>query len=451
MSSKRPINTISLFCEGNFYHLHFPWDAEIKEQINKLQRSDRTWLSPYHVTFELDCLDIVRTIAADAILRNPAWTFIDRTALTKFQVEDKEKLHQAKIGYELERSFAEFLRSDNCKSGTFTLVEWGKDWLKVQLTSLVGEETFAQIKQCSLDSGKLLIEERDNPRLKRGWWFKMALSPEIIALLLAKKTGNISHVGALTKRSEQPESLPQVCHCKDESDNWWVGIAIEALPVKVLNGISTLHTWKLAELEGNWYWVGETNNILATLLIDGDRVCIEGLAQALSDLPLDKTLVELGLVNQCRQYLEKLYQLEVKPKFAPNRKLLYQSQGFLHPIDIFFAKLHSLPLAIKQNFVEIIDLPLTQWEQDIAQRKSLCAIAWQELDRAQAQTLALPIISSMSKQEILALGLEHGVNLVKSWSKSKMIEAIASCSHYQSICESILELPRLGERCPNQF
>lgn len=446
MPSNRPTNVISLSSSDGLLHLHFPWDAEIKEQVNQLQISDRTWQSPYHVTFNADCIDIVRTIASGAIERNPSWTLIDRTALTNEQIQDKQKLHKAKNEYAAQQAFEDFLRSESCADYTFALVEWGKNWLKLQLNLLLGEETFSLLQKSSLGSGKLLVEDRDNPRLKRGWWFKVASSPQIIALLLAKKTSNISQVSDLTLSAAQPEVFPQVCHCQDESDRAWVGIAIDSVPPKFLNSISSVHNWKLAQIEEDWYWVGETHKLLVELLSDRDRFALEGLADALIHLPLDETLLQLGLVKQCRNYLENLYQSGLRLKCANTNKLLYTSCGYFHPIDFFTTKFHSLPVEIQDNLQQLVNLPLLQWEWEIEKKKNLCAIARVDADRAAAKQLAAPILSAMSKQELLLVGVEHDVTLAKSWSKTKMIDAILGCDRASLICESILELPLVSEK-----
>lgn len=445
MPTNRPIDKIALEVEDGLLHLHFPWDLELKKQIDQLQIEDRTWHSPYHVTFTADCIDIVRTIAKSAIERHPLWTFIDRTALTNEQVTDKEKLHKAKNEYAAQLAFEEFLDSESCADRTFALVEWGKNWLKLQLNSMLEEETFSLLQKSSLESRKLILEDRGNPRIKRGWWFKVASSPQIIALLLAKKTSNISQISNLILSTDQPETFPQVCHCKDESDCTWVGIALDSLPATVLNSISGSN-WKLAQVEDDWYWVGETHKILLEILSDRNRFALDGLAQALVDRPLDTTLVELGLVNQCRNYLKKLYELEIKPNFTATNKLLYQSKGYSHPIDTFFNKLDCLSEAIQEKFKELVGLPLAQWKQDIENNKSLCAIARKSADRAAAKQLAAPILFSMSKQELLTLAVEHSVNLVKSWSKPKMLEAILGSDRASVICESLLQLPQVGEQ-----
>ncbi len=446
MQTNRPINKVSLSMEDGLIHLLFPWDSEIKEEINQLQISDRTWLSPYHVTFEPDCLDIIRSIAQNAISRNSQWTFIDRTTLTDEHLQEREKLHQARVTHTQEQAFLDFLQLEQCGNGTFTLVEWGKTWLKVQLNLLLGEEAFAQIRQGSLDLGKSFLEDRHNPRFKRGWWFTVVRSPQVIALLLAKKTSNISQIGGISLNSEQPERFPQVCHCQDKTHRTWVGILLDSVPTQILNDISTLTTWQLALIEDDWYWVGETFKIFGELFSNRRRCHTVGLAQAIINLPIDEALLHLGLVGECRRYLEKLFTGEIKTEFTHSlRKSQYQSKGFWHPLDDFFDYWNLLPLETKQSFTILINLPLAEWLEGIVSEKVQAAKVKIQEDRALATSLAEPILAQMSKQELLVIGSEHSIKLIKSWNKSKIISAFASSNSYQLICESVLDLPKEAE------
>lgn len=461
MRFNRPTCEITLCVDGDRLHLKFPWDEQIKTAINLLPNSDRQWQNPYHVVFPVDCLEIIRQIGRSAIERHTDWVFLDRTQKDVIAIADQKKLHEARLQHQKSQEFKQILNS--CDS-SFSLVEWDKDTIKLQFQKMLGSETFELIKSSCLKIGKEILDSRDNPKLRRGWWFCIPYSPELLNVLIAKNTQHLKKIKLHSfSKEQQPTTFPQVCHFHDEGGNLWVGLLLSRVPRSFLNDIDSSASWQLAEFDEDWYWVGQVQSIFQSL---SDALCgslrynrtsfyKEGLASVVSKSPLSRAIKDLGLAQWTCQYLQQLSSAAVIPSVNPNlyqepffkqqvRQKLYYPDGYIHPMDTFLNFYQAQSIEEQQAISQVLGWETTifeQWFEQIFAQKQKAAHLLIEQERQMAIERGQSLLDSMKKLQLLEVADKADIAIKKSWKLEQIRVALTQSNQYQLVCEKILGIP----------
>ncbi len=449
MRSSKLLQQIILKQQSDRIHLQFDWDEELKSEINALSNDDREWHNPYHVSFPVDCVDIVRSFSQKIAARN-SWEFYDLITNSDEALADQKALANSRKHHRKTAAFIELL--EKFEPRAFKLCAWKKETILLQLTRFLDDsDLFKQIQAASLHTEKLILDDSKNPRLNRGWVFEVPRSQLLIRALLEKKTSLLSWEQNLIPYPQGQEPFEEVttgvCHFyKEGSSELWVGINLAKVPSAAINSISSNVSWHLVESESeNWYWVGEIDRILADIFKD-TRFYADGLSYIVArNIP--QAIEELGLSKYIAQYIEMRVSSPVEPKIpvygrSPNSQL-YVTQGYRHELDDFLQWWHKQSQSTQSAFGEGLSWNIHSVNailSEIENSKQKSAFNERQRVRDQADCIAQPLLHGLEKQQLLDLAMQHEITIRKSWTKDKLREAIASSSKFRPIALQLLKL-----------
>ncbi|MEG3880184.1 hypothetical protein QT972_22750 [Microcoleus sp. herbarium7] len=421
---------IELKRENSYIKIVSPYDDELKSSISDLDKSERKWDGKCWLVVESK-LDWIRELAQECAERR-GWTVRDYTNLrSDAEISERQNLDNEKESRDRVHAIIELFPL--LPKRILKLVRWNNSTIRLQLTRLLDDKAlFDRLYRASQSAFKVQAIASFDPKQSFGFAFDIDNHPDVIEALLKLeveylKKHSVSTVKQLARNAFWLTNTEGV---------ELIGLKIEDIDLSDIN--HTSQSWELAVTGDTVYWVAETERfITAWVSEDSYRIMSAGGAIA-HCIPKDSA----ALVSIIKQW-------ELETWFSSWSRQLLLSEGFKHsgkgwaewewnhPSDELIR--HLKKFKGDHGVQPFIGIDCSTLVNRIETCKQELARLKKEDARSKANTLAGFKLREKydTKAKLLKLAESRQVEIKKSWTVDRIIDAICSDRQY---CLKVLGL-----------
>lgn len=255
--------------DGTSLRITFPYDAELKDEIYALDKSQRRWDGSSWLVLENDPnqqpgeetnLKFVRRVTNECASRRN-WKVYDLTMASSTQIEE-QKLADKQTELEL-RVKAIVSVLPRLPKNSLKMVRWGSSTIRLQLTQFLDDKPlFDELYRDSQNVFKVQAVASFDAKQSFGFAFDLDNHPDVIEALLKiegiqyfKKYDNVQIEKAL------PSGLIRLVNSQGTA---LLGIPIDSVDMSEID--YTSQAWEVAQLDSKTYWVTETEKFIRAWL-----------------------------------------------------------------------------------------------------------------------------------------------------------------------------------------
>jgi len=384
-------------------------------------------------------LEFVRRIAQECCDRR-GWMLADYTAHSQAEIAQAKQQTEAEL---LEAHVAAILAVlPKLPPYSLRLSRWGTT-LKFQLARYLsddegGYDLFMELKRACVDAWKPSLIVMGDAKMHSGFVFEMSDDPRIIRALMQCRGVEYLKVFQL----QMVESFGDgTAHLVDADGSLWLGCDYSQVDMSQIDFDS--QAWKVAEVDGVIYWVDRASDFVNAWLLDSPYSILfrvffpkhSRIASLIEEFHLEQWF------QQWAQSLLAITDVSI-PYNSSDPVSKCRSHFWSHPADILIDHIKRFSGYGGETVQELIGL-----SPDVFQARCLeidglkQAKAAENLADVRARARAIVASSLEAKHDkaaLLKLAEKQNVQVKKTWTKSKVAEAIAT----QEYAENYLGLDR---------